>query len=75
MHDPQIVDVGGVKVELRVDPTLAPSVLRAFAGKTALDADVDALEVPSFPRWLRSCVRLLRCTAVQITAGVRGGPA
>src|SRR5262245_44321241 len=60
MHEPQVSGLGDVKVELRLDSSLAPSVLRSFAGKIPLDAEVDALDVPTFPRWLNSCVRLIR---------------
>jgi putative component of membrane protein insertase Oxa1/YidC/SpoIIIJ protein YidD len=54
------VQLGDVEVELRVDPSLAPSVMRAFCGTTALDAEVDALPLPQKPLWLRTFVRLLR---------------
>ena len=38
--------VDGIEIDLQVDATLAPSVLRAFAGRTPLDSEVDALEIP-----------------------------
>lgn len=34
-----------LQIELRVDSSLVPSVLRAFAGTTPLDAEVDVLEI------------------------------
>jgi putative component of membrane protein insertase Oxa1/YidC/SpoIIIJ protein YidD len=49
-----------LQIELRVDSSLVPSVLRAFAGTTPLDAEVDVLELPRGPRWLRLCVGFLR---------------
>ena len=54
------VRVKSTEIDLRVDDSLAPSVLRVFAGLTPLDAEVDALTVPEQPRWLNLCVRLLR---------------
>jgi uncharacterized protein len=54
------VRIDGIEIEVRVDPSLAPSALRAFAGTTPLDIEVDTLPLPSKPLWLRICVRLLR---------------
>jgi putative component of membrane protein insertase Oxa1/YidC/SpoIIIJ protein YidD len=54
------VKVGEIEVELRVDPKLAPSVLRAFVGRTSLDNEVDGLEVPNSPALTRMSVKLLR---------------
>src|SRR5438876_11665765 len=48
------------EIEFRVDETLLPSVLRAFAGTTIRDAEVDALQIPASPRWLNFCIRVLR---------------
>jgi putative component of membrane protein insertase Oxa1/YidC/SpoIIIJ protein YidD len=48
------------EIELRLDASLSPAVLRAFLGTTPLDATVDALPVPVRPLWLRICVYLLR---------------
>ena len=56
----QQVAIGDVVVELRVDEALAPTVLRAFAGRTHHDAEVDALEIPPRPYWLRAFIRALR---------------
>lgn len=56
----QRVTVGDREIMLNVDTVLAPSVLRKFAGATVLDSDVDALEMPSGPPWLRGCIALLR---------------
>lgn len=55
-----IVQVDGAEIELRVDATLAPSALRAFAGRTPLDIQVDAQPVPATPNWLCICIRALR---------------
>lgn len=62
MDEPKTLKLGQpeIEIELRVDSVLAPSVLRAFAGTTPLDAEVDALDVPHEPRWLHACVGLLR---------------
>lgn len=61
MHKPHIVKCQGVDIELRVDTPLAPIVLRVFTGTTPMDAEVDALPIPSRSFWLRICVWLLRC--------------
>ena len=58
--EPSVVSIDGATLELRVDAHLAPSVLRAFAGVTQLDAEVDSLAVPRRPIWLNLSVRLLR---------------
>jgi len=60
MDKPSVVKVEGAEIDLRVDASLAPSVLRAFAGVTPMDAEVDALAIPMKPFWLRSCIRVLR---------------
>lgn len=60
MDKPNVVRIGDAEIDLRVDASLAPSVLRAFAGATPMDAEVDALAVPTKPFWLRACVRILR---------------
>lgn len=54
------IKLDGIEIDLRVDAKLAPSVLRAFAGRTNLDAEVDALELPARPLWLRMCIQSLR---------------
>jgi putative membrane protein insertion efficiency factor len=54
------VNVEGVTIELRVDESLIPSALRAFAGTTSTDAEVDALALPQKPWLLHICVQLLR---------------
>ena len=41
--------MGDDKIELIVDDSLSASVLRAFAGVTPMDAEVDALAVPANP--------------------------
>ncbi len=60
MRDTRTIQIGQVVIECRTDPALAPSVLRAFAGATPLDAEVDRLLVPEGPRWLRAAVLILR---------------
>lgn len=47
-------------IELRVDPMLAPSVLRAFLGATPRDSEIDNLPFPKSQVWLKFCVYLLR---------------
>lgn len=62
-HEPKVsrvLKVGGSQVELRMDDSLIPSVLRVLVGSTSLDAEVDALGIPARPRWLHTLVRLLR---------------
>lgn len=54
------IQVDGIDIELRVDEGLAPSVIRAFAGRTPLDADVDSMDRPSGPLWLKVCIGVLR---------------
>ena len=54
------VAIGEINVELRVSETLAPAVLRAFAGCTLHDAEIDSLEIPRQPLWLWCCVSALR---------------
>ncbi|MCQ4164926.1 membrane protein insertion efficiency factor YidD [Tahibacter harae] len=54
------IKLDGIEIDLQVGADLAPSVLRAFAGRTSLDAEVDALELPRHPLWLRTCIRSLR---------------
>ena len=48
------------KIDIRADAALIPTVMRAIAGKTVRDAEVDAQPLPSSPFWLYLCVRLLR---------------
>lgn len=54
------MDPAADRWQLRVEPALQPFVLRALAGRTALDAEVDAMPLPSSGFWLRRLVRLLR---------------
>ena len=58
--EPKVTNSEFAKVELRVPDSLAPSVMRAFSGRTRLDAEVDALPVPDDPCWLNLFVRMLR---------------
>ena len=60
MERSRTVNVNGVTIELRVDESLAPATLRAFAGTTPTDAEVDALALPWKPRVLHMCIQLLR---------------
>lgn len=60
MVEPDRIEIGSDQIHLCVDATLAPSVLRAFAGKTVLDAEIDQLEPPKTPLWLNLVVRALR---------------
>lgn len=54
------IDFDGTNLDLRVDPALAPSVMRALAGRTRLDVDVDLLPLPAGPPLSRIAIRLLR---------------
>src|SRR5882672_9001419 len=54
------VNFRDVTIDLRVDDALAPSVLRALAGRTPRDKSVDGLAIPVKPLWLRLSVALLR---------------
>lgn len=56
----QVVEFSGVTVELDMDPRLAATALRAFMGKTLLDAEIDNGPVPSRPGWLNLVIRSLR---------------
>ena len=60
MGDKRTIEVAGIAMEFRVDAQLAPSAIRTLAGLTPGDQEVDALSVPSSPRWLATAVRLLR---------------
>lgn len=60
MNEGSYVKVGEINIELRVDPKLAPSVLRAFAGRTSLDSEVDALDIPNSPALTRLSIQILR---------------
>jgi len=62
----RIVEVSGVVIELAVDESLAPSVLRGFAGTTPLDAAIDALSIPARPFWLAHAIQLIRWYRRQI---------
>lgn len=61
MENNKKITINGIEIELRMDASLAPSALRAFAGMTPMDAEVDALAVPEKPLWLQTFIRLLRC--------------
>jgi putative component of membrane protein insertase Oxa1/YidC/SpoIIIJ protein YidD len=60
MNEPITIQSGTDKIHLCVDANLAPSVLRAFAGRTELDESIDSLDIPNGPRWLNVAVRCLR---------------
>lgn len=57
MHE---IDLEGVPIELRVDESLIPSVLRALAGRTNQDREVDQLSIPLRPLPLRVGILVLR---------------
>jgi len=67
MKESRTIYLEGVTIELRVDGPLAAAALRAFAGMTPIDAEVDALPIPLEPRLLRVCVRLLRWYRAKIS--------
>jgi putative component of membrane protein insertase Oxa1/YidC/SpoIIIJ protein YidD len=56
----QRVEMGDMEIRLDVDDCMTASVLRAFAGATPLDAQVDAQPLPLSPVWLRCCLISLR---------------
>jgi putative component of membrane protein insertase Oxa1/YidC/SpoIIIJ protein YidD len=56
----QRVAMGDVEIRLAVDDSMTASVLRAFAGATPLDMEVDNQPLPSRPVWLRFCLISLR---------------
>jgi putative membrane protein insertion efficiency factor len=56
----QRIKIGDHEIELNVDASMAPSVLRAFAGATQLDLEVESQPIPPHPAWLRGCVKSLR---------------
>lgn len=60
MDGPRTVSIEGATIELRVDDKLGPAALRAFAGTTPMDAEVDALPLPRDSLVLRICVQMLR---------------
>jgi len=59
-HSPLEIPFVGGNIELRVNESLAPAVLRAFAGRTPDDAAVDNLSIPRQPLWLWACISALR---------------
>lgn len=58
--DPRILQFDGGSIELRVAKELAPAVIRALGDLTPLDQEVDALDIPTGPIWLKVAVRYLR---------------
>jgi putative component of membrane protein insertase Oxa1/YidC/SpoIIIJ protein YidD len=56
----QRVEMGDVEIRLAVDDFMTASVLRAFAGATPLDAEIDCQPLPSRPGWLRYSLMSLR---------------
>jgi putative component of membrane protein insertase Oxa1/YidC/SpoIIIJ protein YidD len=56
----QHVEMSGVEIRLDVDDSMTASVLRAFAGVTPRDAEVDCQPLPSRPAWLRYALMSLR---------------
>lgn len=55
-----VTKVGSLTLDLRMDQTLAATVTRIIAGRTALDASVDDLPMVESPRWLVIIIRMLR---------------
>lgn len=66
-HPVRTLRLGEVTIELRGIDALAPGALRAFMGTTPLDADVDAMPLPTSPGWLRGALRLLRWYRTRIS--------
>lgn len=54
------ISIDGAEIELHVDASLVPSVLRTFAGSTPMDLEIDSQPIPEKPRWLNLCIRFLR---------------
>jgi len=54
------IQVTGCSYELVVDETQRPFVERLLAGATQADREVDELDVPANPHWLRLIVLFLR---------------
>jgi uncharacterized protein len=71
MTDSRRIEVAGVTMEFRMDTQLAPSAIRALAGRTPGDEEVDGLPLPTDPAWLRLAIRGLRWYRTRI--GVRLG--
>jgi len=69
-HGPQgqvrVLEIGDIVIECRIDAELTPSALRAFAGTTPLDSEVDQMSVPAGPSWLRLAVLALRWYRTQL---------
>lgn len=70
MDEPKTVKLGDSEIELRVEESLLPSVLRAFAGSTNHDAQVDAMQIPASPIWLNVCTRMLRWYRMKRSAAI-----
>lgn len=70
MDEPRTVKLGDSEIEFRVDASLLPGVLRAFAGTTSRDAEVDSLQIPISPRWLNLCTRMLRWYRTKRSAAI-----
>ena len=60
MADQYTIKSGSDQIHLCVDANLAPSALRAFLGRTPLDAEIDSLDVPKGPLWLKYSIQCLR---------------
>jgi hypothetical protein len=70
------IRLGDIDIELKVDESLAPSVLRAFAGCTPRDAEVDSLGVHEHPMWLQFCKKGLSgkplgSSDISVVGGIR----
>lgn len=66
MNELHMIGQAGGVVECRIDDALMPGVLRVLTGTTPVDADVDALPIPTHPTWLRFAVRALRWYRAQV---------
>ena len=60
MANPPLLNIDGAILELRVDDSLAPSVLRALGRNLSIDTDVDTLPIPDSPISLNVAIRMLR---------------
>lgn len=54
------VELGEIEIEFNMAPDAIPKALRSFAGRTQMDAEIDALDLPRRPVTLRCIIGLLR---------------
>ena len=50
----------GAGIDFQLPPSSVPSIARTLVGRTSRDAEVDRLEIPSGPFWLRLGILSLR---------------